>query len=172
MGRFSPCARHHIQLGAPGVCGRVGGLSARAHLNPAVTFDIIAKGRPAATKLAAFSTNPEIRSYGRNFFNEVAGAFLLASVILQFGNSPDALGPLAVALLIIGIGLSLGGPTGTRSTRFMTSVRTLFMHFYRSRARGSDWAYSWVPVFGPILRRSTRRTSRRSPRLIHLSTTM
>ncbi|WP_418608296.1 MIP/aquaporin family protein [Georgenia sp. SUBG003] len=67
---------------------------------------------PGATKLAVFSTGPEIRSYGWNFVTEVIGTFVLVFVIILFGPSPSGLGPLAVALLVVSIGMSLGGPTG------------------------------------------------------------
>jgi glycerol uptake facilitator-like aquaporin len=47
-----------------------------------------------------------------NVVTEVIGTFVLVYVILQFGNTPSEIGPLAVALLVVGIGASLGGPTG------------------------------------------------------------
>lgn len=167
-----------------------------AHINPAVTFGIMANGQKeyvdgiavnfsntmvylaaqllgailgalimyltykkhfdaeetAINKLAPFSTIPEIRSYGWNFFTEVVGTFVLVFVILQFGSSPHALGPLAVALLVISIGLSLGGPTGYA----INPVRDLGPRIVHAllpiKGKGSsDWAYSWVPIFGPIL---------------------
>lgn len=63
-------------------------------------------------KLAVFSTAPEIRRYGWNFVTEVIGTFVLVFVVLSFGYTPHELGPLAAALLVVGIGASLGGPTG------------------------------------------------------------
>lgn len=65
-----------------------------------------------AKKLAVFATGPEIRSYGWNVVTEVIGTFVLVLVVLSFANTPHELGPLAVALLVVGIGASLGGPTG------------------------------------------------------------
>lgn len=65
-----------------------------------------------ARKLAVFSTGPEIRSYGWNFVTEVLATFVLVFVVLAFGHTPTGLGPAAVALLVVGIGASLGGPTG------------------------------------------------------------
>ncbi len=65
-----------------------------------------------AKKLAVFSTGPEIRSYGWNFVTEVIATFALVLVILGFGHTPTGLGPLAAGLLVVGIGASLGGPTG------------------------------------------------------------
>lgn len=63
-------------------------------------------------KLAVFSTGPEIRSYTWNFATEVIATFVLVIVVLSFGHTPHDLGPLAAALLVVGIGASLGGPTG------------------------------------------------------------
>jgi len=63
-------------------------------------------------KLAVFATGPEIRSYRWNFLTEVVATFVLVIVVLSFGKTPHELGPLAAALLVVGIGASLGGPTG------------------------------------------------------------
>ncbi|QLY30605.1 MIP/aquaporin family protein [Nocardia huaxiensis] len=65
-----------------------------------------------AKKLGIFATGPAIRSYGWNFVTEVIATFVLVLVILAFGHTPSGLGPLAAALLVVGIGASLGGPTG------------------------------------------------------------
>lgn len=66
----------------------------------------------AANKLGTFSTGPAIRSTPWNLITEIIGTFVLVFVILTFGGTPSGLGPLAVALLVVGIGVSLGGPTG------------------------------------------------------------
>ncbi|WP_282785483.1 MULTISPECIES: MIP/aquaporin family protein [unclassified Nocardia] len=63
-------------------------------------------------KLGVFSTVPAIRSYPWNFLTEVIATFVLVFVIVAFGKTPSGLGPLAAALLVVGIGASLGGPTG------------------------------------------------------------
>lgn len=63
-------------------------------------------------KLGVFATVPAIRSYTWNFLTEVIATFALVFVILAFGHTPSGLGPLAAALLVVGIGASLGGPTG------------------------------------------------------------
>ncbi len=105
-----------------------------------------------AVKLGVFSTGPEIRNYGWNFVTEVIGTFVLVFTILAFGNAPNELGPLAVALLVVGIGASLGGPTGYA----INPARDLgprIAHFVLPiPGKGSsDWAYSWVPVAGPAV---------------------
>jgi glycerol uptake facilitator protein len=120
-----------------------------------------------ALKLAVFSTAPAIRNYGANLVTEVIGTFLLVFGVLgittNFGATVMteqplqqafgvALPPLLVGLLVLGIGLSLGGPTGYA----INPARDLgprIAHFVLPIAgKGdSDWAYAWVPVVGPIV---------------------
>ncbi|WP_149204032.1 MIP/aquaporin family protein [Actinotalea subterranea] len=166
-----------------------------AHLNPAVTFGLLANGAEeyapgvavnlsstmvylagelvgaflgavlaylaykkhfdedadAATKLGVFATGPAIRSYGWNFMTELLGTFVLVYVIIQFGNTPSELGPLAVAMLVVGIGLSLGGPTGYAINPARDLGPRIAHALLPIKGKGSsDWGYSWVPVLGPI----------------------
>jgi glycerol uptake facilitator protein len=109
---------------------------------------------PAApeTKLAVFSTGPAIRSYGWNVVTEVIGTFVLVAVILLFGNTPSQIGPLAVALLVVGIGASLGGPTGYAINPARDLGPRIAHAVLPSPGKGgSDWAYAWVPVAGPLV---------------------
>jgi glycerol uptake facilitator protein len=108
-------------------------------------------------KLAVFSTGPAIRNTGANLVSEFIGTFVLVFVVLTFGNSGDAaglaaLGALPVALLVVGIGLSLGGTTGYA----INPARDLGPRIIHAilpipGKRDSDWGYSWIPVVGPIL---------------------
>lgn len=103
-------------------------------------------------KLGVFSTGPAIRSYGWNFVTELIGTFVLVFVILAFGKSPSGLGPLAVALLVVGIGLSLGGPTGYAINPNRDLGPRIAHALLPIKGKGSsDWGYAWVPVFGPIV---------------------
>jgi glycerol uptake facilitator protein len=94
----------------------IGGQLLGAFLGACVAFLAYRKHFEAepdeAKKLAVFATGPEIRSYGWNLVTEIIGTFVLVIVVLSFANTPHQLGPLAVALLVVGIGASLGGPTG------------------------------------------------------------
>ncbi len=113
----------------------------------------------AANKLGVFSTGPAIRSYGWNLVTEIIGTFVLVFVVIAFGGGRQgengglaALGALPVALLVIVIGTSLGGPTGYA----INPARDLgprIAHFLLPiKGKGSsDWAYSWVPVAGPVI---------------------
>ncbi len=104
-----------------------------------------------ATKLGVFSTGPAIRSYGWNFVTEAIGTFVLVFVILVFGKTPSGLGPLAVALLVVAIGMSLGGPTGYAINPARDLGPRIAHALLPIKGKGSsDWAYSWVPVFGPL----------------------
>ncbi|THG35090.1 aquaporin family protein [Glaciibacter flavus] len=108
-------------------------------------------------KLGVFSTGPAIRSYAWNLVTEIIGTFVLVFVVIAFGHQNDtsglaALGALPVALLVIVIGTSLGGPTGYA----INPARDLgprIAHFILPiKGKGpSDWSYSWVPVIGPII---------------------
>ncbi len=106
----------------------------------------------AGAKLAVFSTGPAIRSYGWNLVTEIIGTFVLVYIVIQFGNSPSGLGPLAVALLVVGIGISLGGPTGYAINPARDLGPRIAHALLPIKGKGpSDWSYSWVPVVGPII---------------------
>ncbi len=106
------------------------------------------------TKLAVFCTGPAIRSTFDNLITEMVGTFVLVLGGLLMSASAVKLGALdalPVALLVLGIGLSLGGPTGYA----INPVRDLgprIVHFFLpiTEKRDSDWSYSWIPIFGPI----------------------
>ncbi len=104
-----------------------------------------------ATKLAVFSTGPAIRSTGWNLLTEIIGTFVLVFVILTFGGTPSGLGPLAVALLVVGIGLSLGGPTGYAINPARDLGPRIAHAILPIKGKGtSDWSYSWIPIVGPL----------------------
>jgi glycerol uptake facilitator protein len=107
-------------------------------------------------KLAVFSTGPAIRNTAANFVTEVIGTFMLVFGVLAIaGNqAPTATGlvPLLVGLLVLGIGLSLGGPTGYAinpardlGPRIMHAILPI------PGKGGSDWSYAWIPVVAPIV---------------------
>ncbi len=103
-------------------------------------------------KLAVFSTGPAIRSYSWNFITEVIGTFVLIFVILISGGTPTQVGPLFVALLVIGIGDSLGGPTGYAINPARDLGPRIAHAVLPIKGKGSsDWGYSWVPVVAPIV---------------------
>ncbi|AYY11979.1 aquaporin family protein [Actinobacteria bacterium YIM 96077] len=109
-------------------------------------------GEEPDTKLAVFSTGPEVRSYGWNVVTEVVGTFVLVFVVLSFGPHPIDLGPLAVGLLVLVIGTSLGGPTGYAINPARDLGPRIAHALLPIPGKGpNDWAYAWVPVVGPII---------------------
>ena len=121
----------------------------------------------AAAKLGCFCTAPNIRNLPQAFFCEAVGTFLLvlpvflieeASITLpgSAGTATPiglgALGALPVALIVFAIGLSLGGTTGYA----INPARDLGPRLAHALLpipgkKGSDWAYAWVPVAGPVV---------------------
>ena len=109
-------------------------------------------------KLAVFCTGPAIRNYPMNLVTEIIGTFVLVFGILSFGaNIPGKAyiaggGGLIVGLLIFSIGLSLGGPTGYAINPARDLGPRIMHAILPVPGKGpSDWAYSWVPVVGPLL---------------------
>jgi glycerol uptake facilitator protein len=116
-------------------------------------------------KLGVFSTAPAIYNTVANLITEIIGTAVLAFGVLGiFGNAQqipqggtadlftNGIAPLLVGLLVLGIGLSLGGPTGYA----INPARDLgprIAHAILPIAGkgGSDWGYSWIPVVGPII---------------------
>jgi glycerol uptake facilitator protein len=57
-----------------------------------------------------------------------------------------------VALIVLGIGLSLGGTTGY-AINPARDMGPRIMHFILpiKGKGGSNWNYSWIPVAGPVI---------------------
>lgn len=106
-------------------------------------------------KLAVFCTAPAIRNTGYNLLAEIIGTFVLVFGALAMSKPASTLGTLdalPVALLVLGIGLSLGGPTGYAinpardlGPRIMHAILPI------KGKRDSDWGYAWIPVVGPVI---------------------
>ena len=106
-------------------------------------------------KLAVFCTGPAIRGPFHNLVTEAIGTFVLVFAVFRLAaptSSLGALDALPVGLLVLGIGVSLGGPTGYAinpardlGPRIMHEILPI------SNKRDSDWSYSWIPVVGPII---------------------
>lgn len=116
----------------------------------------------AATKLGVFATGPQIRSYGTNFLTEVIATFVLVFAIFAFADYgdinvgvPGGLGPISalpVALVVVGIGASLGGPTGYAINPARDLGPRIAHAILPIKGKGpSDWSYAWVPVVGPLV---------------------
>lgn len=108
-------------------------------------------------KLACFSTGPAIRNTGTNLASEIIGTFVLMFVIFTIGAvigpaDLGGLGPFLVGNLVWGIGLSLGGPTGYAINPARDLGPRIAHQILPIAGKGdSDWAYSWIPVVGPLI---------------------
>ena len=115
-------------------------------------------------KLGVFCTAPAIYNTPANVITEVIGTFVLvfgisgivANAAAAGGDAATVIGsglnPLLVGLLVLGIGLSLGGPTGYA----INPARDLgprIAHAVLPIAGkgGNDWGYAWIPVVAPII---------------------
>ncbi|MDI9357983.1 MAG: MIP/aquaporin family protein [Phycisphaerales bacterium] len=119
-----------------------------------------------ALKLAVFATTPAIDSFWDNLLCETIGTFVLIVGILflmpahlkidsvnKVAFGLGAIGALPVALLILGIGLCLGGPTGYAINPARDLSPRLFYTLINLKNPHADarWKYSLVPLLGPIL---------------------
>ncbi|XJZ28315.1 MIP/aquaporin family protein [Bacillota bacterium Lsc_1132] len=107
-----------------------------------------------AVKLGVFATSPAIKHTFSNLLSEIIGTFILVLGLLFIGANKftEGLNPLAVGLLIVVIGMSLGGTTGYA----INPARDLgprIAHFILPIAGkgNSNWGYAWIPVVGPLL---------------------
>jgi glycerol uptake facilitator protein len=109
----------------------------------------------AAVLKSIFCTSPSIRSYFNNMITEATGTFVLTLAVLYMA-APDvglgALNALPVALVVLGLGLSMGGPTGYA----INPARDLGPRIVHALLpikpkAGFDLDYAWVPIVGPIL---------------------
>ncbi|MEU5002529.1 MIP/aquaporin family protein [Streptomyces sp. NPDC021622] len=106
--------------------------------------------------LGIFSTIPEIRNPVANLLTEIIATIGLVLPLLAFGLT-KGLGEsgtlvLIVAFLVVGIGLSLGGPTGYAINPARDLGPRIVHTFLPIPNKGtSDWSYAWIPVAGPLI---------------------
>jgi glycerol uptake facilitator protein len=119
-------------------------------------------------KLGVFATSPAIRNSGANVITEIIGTAVLVFGVLAIAANAQTLArpgdvnlsvvfssglqPLLVGVLVLGIGLSLGGPTGYAinpardfGPRLAHAVLPI------AGKRDSDWNYAWIPIVGPLV---------------------
>ncbi|MFH8295247.1 MIP/aquaporin family protein [Streptomyces sp. NPDC018059] len=118
--------------------------------------DKVAGAHEPTPTLGIFSTIPEIRNPVANLVTEVIATIALVLPILAFGLT-KGLGEsgtqtLIVAFLVVGIGLSLGGPTGYAINPARDLGPRIVHTFLPIPNKGtSDWSYAWIPVAGPLI---------------------
>ncbi len=105
-------------------------------------------------KLGIFCTAPAIYNPVANFLTEAIGTFMLLFGILFIGANEIAPGfaPIAVGLLIVVIGMSLGGPTGYAINPARDLGPRIAHAVLPIAGKGdSQWNYAWIPVVAPIV---------------------
>lgn len=114
------------------------------------------------TKRGVFCNAPAIPNTFLNILTEVMGTFVLVFAVLYFTDAVatsdnsiiglGSLGALPVAIIVWGIGLSLGGTTGYAINPARDLGPRIIHALVPIKNKGSNgWGYSWIPVFGPIL---------------------
>ncbi len=108
-----------------------------------------------ASILGVFSTGPAIRNPVQNLMTEAIASFIfvLAVFFIQAGEVKlGSIDALPVALLVLGIGLSMGGPTGYAINPARDLGPRIIHALLPIPHKGSsDWKYALIPVVGPIL---------------------
>lgn len=112
----------------------------------------------AEYKLITFCTKPAIRAYPYNLLCEIIATFVLVfGIAVIFGEATAngtiaGFGPYLVGVLVWGIGLSLGGPTGFAINPARDLGPRIAHALLPIPGKGhSDWSYAWVPILGPLL---------------------
>ncbi|MFH8986145.1 MIP/aquaporin family protein [Streptomyces varsoviensis] len=119
-------------------------------------FAANAEAENAQPTLGIFSTVPEVRSPVANLLTEVIATMGLVLPVLAFGLT-KGLGQsgtqtLMVSFVVVGIGLSLGGPTGYAINPARDLGPRIAHAVLPIPNKGtSDWGYSWIPVAGPLI---------------------
>lgn len=115
-------------------------------------FDV---SKDPASILGVFSTGPAIRNPVQNLMTEAIASFIfmLAVFFIQAGEVKlGSIDALPVALLVLGIGLSMGGPTGYAINPARDLGPRIIHALLPIPHKGSsDWKYAFIPVVGPIL---------------------
>lgn len=119
-------------------------------------------------KLAVFCTGPAVRHPVGNAVTEVIGTAMLLFGMLAIGANAEgwaragdvdlsqvfsrALQPVLVGILVLGIGLSVGGPTGYAINPARDLGPRIAHAILPIPGKGtSDWAYAWIPIAAPIV---------------------
>ena len=116
-------------------------------------------------KLATFCTMPAINNQIQNIMTELIGTFVLVFGVLYIAGPEfvaegivdaqiglGSLGALPVALIVVVIGLSLGGPTGYAINPARDLIPRIMHGILPIGEKGSsNWSYAWIPIVGPII---------------------
>jgi glycerol uptake facilitator protein len=117
--------------------------------------DHFSETKDPSLKLAVFCNSPAINKPINNLITEVIATFIfmLAILFIQKGEMKlGSLDALPVALLVLGIGLSMGGPTGYAINPARDLGPRIMHALLPIPEKGeSGWNYAAIPVLGPLL---------------------
>lgn len=110
-----------------------------------------------------FATGPAIKNNLNNFLSECMGTFMLVFLIffiaspiltidgvetVQYGIGSMEAFPVGVLVWLIG--MTLGGTTGYAINPARDLGPRITYTIVRGKNAKADWAYAWIPVFGPV----------------------
>ena len=134
---------------------------------PPVIRAVAPTPRPDRSEIT-FCTGPAIRDTTGNMITEIVGTAVLLFGILAIAANAQTLSkpgdvdlsfvfsrglqPMLVGVLVFGIGLSLGGPTGYAINPARDLGPRIAHAVLPIAGKGSsDWEYAWIPVVAPII---------------------
>lgn len=143
---------------APYIAAQLAGAFVGAALVWLVYLPHWAATEDAGLKLAIFSTGPAIRNIPSNALTEFLVTIVLVVVGFAIGSKgvsatglPGGFGPYLWGMLVWGIGLSLGGPTGYAINPARDLGPRIAHQLLPIAGKGdSDWGYAMVPVIAPL----------------------
>ena len=149
---------------APGyILAQIGGAMAGSFLAWLMYRDHFDLEKDPGLKRAPFCTDPAIRNFNTSLTSEILGTFVLIFVILYIAGAKlesaeatpiglGSVGAIPVGFLVWVIGLALGGTTGYAINPARDLGPRIMHQILPIKGKGgSDWAYSWVPIVGPII---------------------
>ena len=143
----------------PYVAAQMAGAFAAAVLVWLIYLPHWAETESEGLKLAVFCTGPAIRNLPLNALTEflttivlVVAGFSIGSKGLAANGLPAGFGPYLWGMLVWGVGLSLGGPTGYAINPARDLGPRLAHAVLPIAGKGhSDWGYAAVPIVAPVL---------------------
>ncbi len=116
-------------------------------------------------KLATFCNTPAISSPIWNMITEAIGTFVLVFAVLYMADPEitgsglegtkiglGSIGALPVALVVVVIGMSLGGPTGYAINPARDFIPRIMHAILPIGKKGDNgWGYAYIPIVAPIL---------------------
>lgn len=108
------------------------------------------------TKLLCYSTKPALNRPLWNLLTEVIATFVLLFAVMAIIDPRNRISgdlmPFLIGLTVLGIGISLGGPTGYAINPARDLGPRIMHAILPMKGKGSsEWGYAWIPVIGPFI---------------------